>query len=162
MHLRRPSAALLLVVSVLLAGLLGGCGGGGDQSGSGGSQGGDEEQQGEAQQGEAQQGEAQQGGGEQGQAAQGDPPEAKIALGRVVAVVPDRRKIILRPSAEVQGGERMIFKVKDEAEISLNDQPAEMDGVQEGQQAQIEYIVVNEQNRARRVELIAEGEGTGG
>jgi hypothetical protein len=161
MHLRRPSAALLLIVCVLLAGLLWGCGGGGDQSGSG-SQGGDEEQQGEAQQGEAQQGEAQQGGGEQGQAAQGGPPEAKIALGRVIAVVPDRRKIILRPSAEVQGGERMIFKVRDDAEISLNDQPAEMDGVQEGQQAQIEYIVVNEQNRARRVQLIAEGEGSGG
>ena len=156
MHLRSSSAALLLVVSVLLAGLLWGCGGGGDQSGSGGSQGGDENQQGEAQQGEAQQ-----GGGEQGQAAQGDPPEAKIALGRVIAVVPDRRKIILRPSAEVQGGERMVFKVRDDAEISLNDQPAEMDGVQEGQQAQIEYIVVDEQNRARRVELIAEGEGTG-
>ena len=156
MHLRRPSAALLLVVSVLLAGLLGGCGSGGDQSGSGGSQGGNGEEGGAAQ------GEAQQGGGEQGQAAQGDPPEAKIALGRVVAVVPDRRKIILRPSAEVQGGERMIFKVRDDAEISLNDQPAEMDVVQEGQQAQIEYITVNEQNRARRVELIAEGEGTGG
>ena len=156
MHLRRPSAALLLVVTVLLAGLLWGCGGGGNQSGSG-SQGGDEEQQGEAQQGEAQQ-----GGGEQGQAAQGGPPEAKIALGEVVAVAPDKRKIFLRPSTEVQGGERMAFKVKDNAEISLNDQPAEMDGVQEGQQAQIEYIVVNEQNRARRVELIGEGEGTGG
>jgi hypothetical protein len=149
MHLSRPSAALLLLVSVLLAGLLVGCGGGGDQSGSGGSQGGNEEQGGAAQ-----------GEGEQGGAAQGDPPEVKIALGRVIAVVPDRRKIILRPSAEIQG-ERMIFKVRDDAEISLNDQPAEMDGVREGQQAQIEYIVVNEQNRARRVELIAEGEGTG-
>ena len=156
MHLRRPPAAFFFIVSVLLAGLLVGCGGG-DQSGSGGSQGGDGQQQGEAQQGEAQQG----GAGEQGQAAQGDPPEVKIALGRVIAVVPDRRKIILRPSTEIQGGERMIFKVRDDAEISLNDQPAEMDGAQEGQQAQIEYIVVNEQNRARRVELIDEGEGTG-
>jgi hypothetical protein len=129
----------------LLGGLLLGCGGA-DQSGSDGSQGGDGQQQGQAQQGEAQ---------------QGDPPEVKIALGRVIAVVPDRRKIILRPSAEAQGGERMIFKVRDDAEISLNDQPAQMDGVQEGQQAQIEYIVVNEQNRARSVELISEGEGTG-
>jgi hypothetical protein len=155
MHLSRPSAALLLLVSALLAGLLVGCGGGGDQSGSGGSQGGNEEQGGAAQ------GEGEQGGdGEQGGAAQGDPPEVKIALGRVIAVVPDRRKIILRPSAEIQG-ERMIFKVRDDAEISLNDQPAEMNAVREGQQAQIEYIVVNEQNRARRVELIAEGEGTG-
>jgi len=145
MHLRRPSAAVFFVVSVLLAALLVGCGGG-DQSGSDGSQGGDGQQQGQAQQGEAQ---------------QGDPPEVKIALGRVIAVVPDRRKIILRPSAEAQGGERMIFKVRDDAEISLNDQPAQMDGVQEGQQAQIEYIVVNEQNRARSVELISEGEGTG-
>jgi hypothetical protein len=150
MHLSRPSAALLLLVSVLLAGLLVGCGGGGDQSGSGGSQGGNEEQGGAAQ-----------GEGEQGGAAQGDPPEVKIALGRVIAVVPDRRKIILRPSAEIQG-ERMIFKVRDDAEISLNDQPAEMDGVREGQQAQIEYIVVNEQNRARVVGLISSGEGTGG
>jgi hypothetical protein len=156
MHLRRPPAAFFFIVSVLLAGLLVGCGGG-DQSGSGGSQGGDGQQQGQAQQGEAQQG----GAGEQGQAAQGDPPEVKIALGRVIAVVPDRRKIILRPSAEAQGGERMIFKVRDDAEISLDDQPAEMDGVQEGQQAQIEYIVVNEQNRARGVELISEGERTG-
>ncbi len=151
MQLRRPSAAFFCVVSVLLAGLLVGCGGGGDQSGSGGSQGGDGQQQGQAQQGEEQQGEAQ----------QGDPPEVKIALGRVIAVVPDRRKIILRPSAEVQGGERMIFKVRDDAEITLNDQPAQMDTVQEGQQAQIEYIVVNEQNRARSVELISEDEGTG-
>ena len=156
MHLRGLSAALLLVVSVLLAGLLVGCGGAGDQSGSGGSQGGNGEQEGAAQ------GEGEQGSdGEQREAAQGDPPEVKIALGRVIAVVPDRRKIILRPSAEIQGGERMIFKVRDDAEISLNDQPAEMDGVQEGQQAQIEYIVVNEQNRARRVELIAEDEETG-
>jgi len=145
MHLRRPPAAFFFVVSVLLAGLLVGCGGG-DQSGGGGSQGGDGQQQGQAQQGEAQ---------------QGDAPEVKIALGRVIAVVPDRRKIILRPSAEAQGGERMIFKVRDDAEISLNDQPAQMDSAQEGQQAQIEYIVVNELNRARRVELISEGEGTG-
>ena len=145
MHLRRPPAAFFFVVSVLLAGLLVGCGGG-DQSGGGGSQGGDGQQQGQAQQGEARQGEA---------------PEVKIALGRVIAVVPDRRKIILRPSAEIQGGERMIFKVRDDAEIALNDQSAEMDAAQEGQQAQIEYIVVNEQNRARRVELIAEDEETG-
>ena len=157
MCLRSPSAAFFFVVLVLLAGLLVGCGGGEDQSGSGGSQDGDGEQQGEAAQGEGEQA----GTGEQGEAAQGDAPEVKIALGRVIAAVPDRRKIILRPSAEVQGGERMVFKVRDEAEITLNDQPAQMDGVQEGQQAQIEYIVVNEQNRARRVELIAEGEGTG-
>jgi hypothetical protein len=150
MHLRRPPAAVFFVVSVLLAGLLVGCGGG-DQSGGSGSQGGDGQQQGQAQQGEAQQGEAQ----------QGDPPEVKIALGRVINVIPDRRKVILQPSAEAQGGERMIFKVNEGAEIVLNNEPAEMADVAEGQQAQIEYLVVKEQNRARLVELISEGEGTG-
>jgi ABC-type Fe3+-hydroxamate transport system substrate-binding protein len=145
MHLRGPSAALFFIASILLAGLLAGCGGGGDQAGNGGSQGGE---------------------GEQGQAAQGEGTQAnalqfKIALGTVVSVKPDRRKIVLRPSTEQQG-DRLIFKVVDDAQITLNDQPAEMADVQDGQQAQIEYITVNEQNKARIVELINSGEGTGG
>jgi hypothetical protein len=37
-----------------------------------------------------------------------------------------------------------------------------MADVQEGQQAQITYVVTNEQNRARVVELISNGEETGG
>jgi hypothetical protein len=143
MHLRGPTAALSFIVSILLAGLLAGCAGGGDQAGNGGG-----------------------GDGEQGQAAQGEgtqanAPQFKIALGEVIAVKPDRRKIILRPSAEAQG-DRLVFKVIDDAEITLDDQPAEMADVQEGQQAQIEYIAFNEQNRARIVELISSGEGTGG
>jgi hypothetical protein len=145
MHLRGPSAALIFIASILLAGLLAGCAGGGDQAGNGGSQGGE---------------------GEQGQAAQGEGtqanvPQFKIALGTIVSVKPDRRKIVLRPSTEQQG-DRLIFKVVDAAQITLNDQQAEMADVQEGQQAQIEYITVNEQNRARFVELINSGEGTGG
>jgi ABC-type Fe3+-hydroxamate transport system substrate-binding protein len=145
MHLRGPSAALFFIASILLAGLLAGCAGGGDQAGNGGSQGGE---------------------GEQGQAAQGEGTQAnalqfKIALGTVVSVKPDRRKIVLRPSTEQQG-DRLIFKVVDDAQITLNDQPAEMADVQDGQQAQIEYITVNEQNKARIVELINSGEGTGG
>jgi hypothetical protein len=145
MHLRGPSAALFFIASILLAGLLAGFGGGGDQAGNGGSQGGE---------------------GEQGQAAQGEGTQAnalqfKIALGTVVSVKPDRRKIVLRPSTEQQG-DRLIFKVVDDAQITLNDQPVEMADVQDGQQAQIEYITVNEQNKARIVELINSGEGTGG
>jgi hypothetical protein len=141
MHLRRQSAALLFI---LFAALLAGCAGGGDQAGNGGAQ----------------------GGGEQGQAAQGEGPQAnapqpKIALGRVIAVKPDRRKIVLRPSTEQQGN-RLVFKVIDDAQISLDDQQAEMADVQEGQQAQIQYVTVNEQNRARVVQLISSGEGTGG
>jgi len=141
MHLRGPSAALFFIVPILLATfLLTGCGGGEDQSGQSGSQGGD---------------------GEQGEAAQGEAPQAKIALGRVISVKPDRRKIILRPSTEQQG-DRLTFKVIDGAQISLNDEQAEMADVQEGQQAQITYVVVDEQNRARVVQLISDGEETGG
>jgi hypothetical protein len=141
MHLRGPSAALYFIVSISLAGgLLAGCAGGGDQAGN--------------------------GGGEQGQAAQGErtqasPPQLKIALGKVVNVKPDRRKIVLRPSTEQQG-DRLVFKVIDDARITLNDQQAEMADVREGQQARIDYVTVNEQNRARVVELISSGEETGG
>ena len=72
----------------------------------------------------------------------------------------DRRKIVLRPSTEQQG-DRLVFKVVDDAQITLNDQQAEMADVQEGLQAQIEYVTVNEQNKARVVELINSGEDTG-
>src|ERR671916_2371306 len=134
MHLRGPSAALFFIAFILLAGLLASCAGGGDQAGNGGSQGGE---------------------GEQGQAAQGEGTQAnalqfKIALGTIVAVKPDRKKIVLRPSTEQQG-DRLTFKVVDDAQITLDDQQAEMADVQEGQQAQITYVVVNEQNRARVV-----------
>ena len=145
MHLRGPSAALLLIASILLAGLLAGCAGGGDQAGNGGSQG-----------GEGEQGQAAQGEGDQANA-----PVSKIALGRVIAVKTDRRKIILRPSTEQQG-DRLTFKVVDDAQITLDDQQAELADAQEGQQAQVTYVVVNEQNRARVVALISGDEGTGG
>jgi ABC-type Fe3+-hydroxamate transport system substrate-binding protein len=145
MHLRGLSAALFFIASILLAGLLTGCAGGGDQANNGGAQGGE---------------------GEQGQAAQGEGTQAnalqfKIALGTIVAVKPDRRKIVLRPSTEQQG-DRLIFKVVDDAVITLDDKPVEIADVQEGQQAQIEYTTVNEQNKARVVELINSGEDTGG
>jgi hypothetical protein len=141
MHLRGTPAALFFIVSILLAGLLPGCVGGGDQA-NGGSQGGE------------------QGQAAQGEGAQANAPQVKIALGKVIAVKPDRRKIILRPSTQEQG-DRLIFKVIDDAQITLDDQQAEIADVQEGQQAQIEYLAVNEQNKARVVELIS-NEGTGG
>ena len=141
MHLRGPSAALFFIASIVLAGLLAGCAGGGDQAKNSRTQTADGEQQGEA--------------------TQADAPVPKIALGTVISVKPDRRKIILRPSTEQQG-DRLIFKVVDGAQITLDDQQAEMADVQEGQQAQIQYISFNEQNRARVVGLISSGEGTGG
>jgi hypothetical protein len=148
MLLRERSAALFFVASILLAGLIAGCAG--DQAGDGGSQG--TEEQGKAAQGKATQGEA----------TQAKAPQLKVALGKVKAVKPDRRKIILKPSTEQQG-DRLVFKVVDNAQIQLDNQPAEMADVQKGQRAQIEYVVVNEQNKARTVELISSGgEGTGG
>ena len=141
MHLRGPSATLLVIASIVLAGLLVGCAGGGDQAKNSESQTADGEQQGEA--------------------TQADAPVPKIALGTVISVKPDRRKIILRPSTEQQG-DRLIFKVVDGAQITLDDQQAEMADVQEGQQAQIQYTSFNEQNRARVVGLISSGEGTSG
>jgi ABC-type Fe3+-hydroxamate transport system substrate-binding protein len=143
MHLRGPSAALFLIATILLAGLLAGCAGGGDQAQNGGSQ----------------------GGGEQKQTAQdkenqAEAPQIKTALGTIVSVKPDRRKIILRPSTEHQG-DRLVFKVVDDAQITLDDKPAEMADVQERQQAQIQYVTVNEQNKARIVGLISSGEGSG-
>ena len=142
MHLRGPSAALFFIASILLAAFLAGCAGGGDQAENGGSQGGEGEQT-------------------QGEGAQANAPQLKIALGTIVSVKPDRRKIVLRPSTEQQG-DRLVFKIVDDAQITLNDQQAEMADVQEGQQAQVEYLTVNEQNRARVVELINSGEETGG
>ena len=144
---------LFLAVLVLLAGLLAGCGGG-DQAENGSQNDSPDRAQ---KQGAKNQEEA-----PNRQGAQNRAPQVKVALGTIISAKLDRRKIILRPSTEVQGGERMIFKVRDDAEISLNNQPAEMADVKEGQQAQIEYVVRNERNRARAVALISNGGGNGG
>jgi hypothetical protein len=150
-RLRGLPAALFFIVPVLLVALiLAGCGRGGDQSENGGSQGGNGS------------GGEKQGKAPQGSAPRGHAPQAKVALGTIISANPDGRRIILRPSVELQGGKRMVFKVKDDADISLNDQPAGMADVKQGHQAQIEYIVRNETNRARAVALISSGEGTGG
>jgi hypothetical protein len=79
-------------------------------------------------------------------------------------VVPDRRKIILRPSTEVQG-DQLIFKVNNNAKITLDNKPAQITDVKEGQQAQIQYVVNDQahiQKRARSVALISSGEGASG
>jgi hypothetical protein len=125
--------------------LLAGCGGGGDQSGNGGG----------GQQNDEQ---AQKGGEEQGgKAANQGAPQMKIALGTIESVQPDRRRVVLKPSTEVQGGEQMTFNVRKNAEISVNDQEAEMADIEAGQQAQIQYVTRNEVNRARAVQVVGGG-----
>lgn len=147
MRTRIPAATLFSIVLVLLLGFLAGCGG--DQSGSGESQGGD------------QQGGDQQGGGEQGNkqgggAADEGPSQAKVSLGTIESVEPDERKLVLKPSFEAQGGDKITFNVRKNAEIQVKDQPAELSEIQSGQQAQVEYVTKNDVNRAVSVQVVGD------
>ncbi|MFL5991301.1 MAG: hypothetical protein ACJ73W_04820 [Rubrobacteraceae bacterium] len=147
MRTRIPAATLFSIVLVLLLGFLAGCGG--DQSGSGESQGG------------GQQGGGEQGGGEQGakqgsKAADEGPSQAKVSLGTIESVQPDKRKLVLKPSFEAQGGDQITFNVRKNAEIQVKDQPAELSELQSGQQAQVEYVTKNDVNRAVSVQVVGD------
>jgi hypothetical protein len=143
---RAPAATLFSIVLVLLLGFLAGCGG--DQSGSG-----DESQGGE--QGGGEQGGGEQAGGQQGgEATDEGPTQAKVALGNIESVQPDKRKLVLKPSFEAQGGEQITFNVRKNAEIQVNDQAAELSELQQGQQAQVEYVTRKEVNRAVAVQVV--------
>ena len=136
MRLRETSAVALilpLVLSFMLAGLLAGCGGSsGGQSGGG-------QQQGKA-------------GGE---AAKKKPLPSKIAVGTVRAYKDDKRRLSLRPAAKAQGQKPLGFKVRKNAQVTLDGKQAELKDIQEGQQAQIRYVVKNEINRAIIVQLFS-------
>ncbi len=140
---KRSSTTLLLLAVVLLLGLLAGCGGDGG-SGDGAQQGSPDE--GKKQEAKRQGDGAAMGGG-----------KSKIALGTIITAEPDRSVLILRPTTEVQGGKRMLFKVRDNAEISVNNRPAELTDVKKGQDAQIYYVFRNEKNRAVEVKVIGGG-----
>ena len=133
---------LIVPLLALLTALLAGCGGGGEAGGS------------------------QEGG--QGQDQQQEPEkearETRIAVGNVVAVRPDRRRMVVQPSRQAEGTEKVPLKVRKTAEITLGGEKAEMGDVAEGQQAQAEYVVKNDVNRAVSVQLFEaeeqQGEGT--
>jgi hypothetical protein len=127
--LSRPRFIVPLLA--LLAALLAGCGGG-EQSGGSQEDGGQDQQQQESKK-EAQ--------------------ESKIAVGNVVAVQPDRRRMVVQPSQQAEGTEKVPINVRKTAEITLGGEKAEMGDVAEGQQAQAEYIVKNDVNRAVSVQL---------
>ena len=132
MRLRETSAVSLilpLLLSILLAGLLAGCGSG-DQSG-----GGQQEKQG-------------------GKAAKQKRLSGKIAIGTVRAYKDDRRRLSLRPAA-VQGEKPLGFKVRKKAQVTLDGKQAELGDIEEGQQAQIRYVVENKVNRAIIVQLFS-------
>jgi hypothetical protein len=132
-RLRETSAVSLilpLTLSLLLAGLLAGCGSG-DQSG-----GGQQEKQG-------------------GEAAKQKRLSGKIAIGRVRAYKDDRRRLSLRPAARKQDDKPLGFKVRKHAQVTLDGEKAALGDIQEGQQAQVRYIVKNEVNRATIVQLFS-------
>ena len=135
MRLRETSAVSLilpLVLSLLLAGLLAGCGSG-DQSGGG-------------------QKEKQEAGGK---AAKQKRLSGKVAIGTVRAYKDDKRRLSLRPAAKKQDDKPLGFKVRKHAQVTLDGEEAELGDIEEGQQAQIRYIVKNEVNRATIVQLFS-------
>ncbi len=132
------------LLALLSAALLAACGGGGQTEGSGDGGGGQDQQQQEQSKKEAQ--------------------ETKIAVGNVIAVQPERRRMVVQPSQQAEGAEKVPLNVRKTAEITLGDQKAEMGDIAEGQQAQAEYVVKNDVNRAVSVQLFEaeeqQGEGT--
>lgn len=147
MHPRRPSTTLFLAGAILFAGLLVGCGGEG-QSANGsqdGESGGTKQQGGEAAKKEG------------NQAVKKARPRARIALGTVRSVNPESRELTLEPSAPAQGKGPVPFKIAKNATVTLDDKETELAQAEEGQPAQITYIVKNEVNVARQVALISGG-----
>jgi hypothetical protein len=121
------SMILPLVLSLLLVALLAGCGGS-DQSG---------------------------GGQQKGKAAKKEKLSRKVAIGTVRAYKDDRRRLSLRPASEAQGDKPLGFKVRKNAQITLDGEQAEPGDIEEGQQAQIRYVVKNDVNRAIIVQLFS-------
>ncbi len=99
------------------------------------------------------------GSGSQGDgAAKKEAPQTKIAIGTIKTVKPDKRRVVLRPNKQVQGSEKIAFNVRKNAKIDLDGKNVEMGDISEDQQAQIEYVVKNDVNRALKVHLFKASE----
>jgi hypothetical protein len=125
------SRILTLVLSLLLVGLLAGCGGS-DQSGG-----------------------SQQEGKAGGEPAKKEKLARKVAIGTVRAYKDDKRRLSLRPASEAQGDKPLGFKVRKKAQVTLDGDQADLEDIEEGQQAQIRYVVKNHVNRAIIVQLFS-------
>ena len=79
----------------------------------------------------------------------------KIAIGTVRAYKDDKRRLSLRPASEAQGKKPLGFKVRKNAQVTLDGDQAELGDIEEGQQAQIRYVVKNDVNRAIIVQLFS-------
>jgi hypothetical protein len=151
-HPRASQTAFFIVVIVLLAGLLAGCGGGGE-SGGGSQDGGSEQQSGDGGS-EQQKGDSggSEGGSEEGAASQ----QVKIALGTIGSVTPEKNRFTLEPSTEEQGEKPIPFKVRKSTQITVAGEQAEIGALEEGAQANVNYITIEGKNRARSVEVIGQ------
>jgi hypothetical protein len=152
MHPRNFSTALFLAMTVLIVGLLAGCGGG-DQSGSGSQQGDGKG----AKQG--QNAPEKQNGGASKQKA-GNKPAKKILFGTVTFVNSKTEGFSVKPTIKAQGKKPVVFRLAQQSRITLAGKEAKLDDMEKGQQAQVEYVVRNDRNRARVVRLFEGGGNT--
>jgi hypothetical protein len=67
----------------------------------------------------------------------------------------DKRRLSLRPAAKKQEDKPLGFKVRKHAQVTLDGEKAGLGDIEEGQQAQIRYVVKNEVNRATIVQLFS-------
>ncbi len=132
---RLRSALPFFALTLLMAGLLAGCGGGGEQSGN------------------PQNGGGEQAGGAEQKPSKKDARETKIGIGNVVSVKPDKRRMVVLPSQKAEDAEKLTVNVRKNAEITLGGKKAELGDAEKGQQAQVEYVVKNDVNRAISVQL---------
>ncbi len=149
MHPRGLSTALFLAMTVLLVGLLAGCGGG-DQGGSGSQQDGGKQAKQDQNAPEKQNGGASKQKG-------GDEPAKKILFGKVTFVNPKTEGFSVHPTLKAQGKKPVVFRLAQQTKITLAGKEAKLDDMEKGMQAQVEYVVRNDRNRARAVRLFAGG-----
>ena len=152
MHPRGLSTALFLAMTVLIAGLLAGCGGG-DQSGSGSQQDGGKGAN------QDQNAPEKQNGGASKQKARKEPTK-KILFGSVTFVNTKTEGFSVKPTLKAQGKKPVVFRLAQQTRITLAGKEAKLDDMEKGQQAQVEYVVRNDRNRARVVRLFEGGGNT--
>jgi hypothetical protein len=157
MHPRGFSTALILAMTVLIVGLLAGCGGA-DQSGSGsqqdGGKGANQDQNAPDKQ-DQNEPEKQNGGASKQKAENG--PAKKILFGTVTFVNSKTEGFSVKPTIKAQGKKPVIFRLAQQTNITLGGKEAKLDDMEKGQQAQVEYVVRNDRNRARVVRLFEGG-----
>ncbi|CAN5555169.1 hypothetical protein BH24ACT22_BH24ACT22_10400 [soil metagenome] len=148
MHYGRLSKILLLVCFTLFLGLITSCGESdqGSENDNSGNNSGTSQDVGRASKEQGGATSLEPAGGTTGQA-EGAPQEIKIALGDIVSVDTEKRRLMLKPVE----GERQVFKVMPNATVAIDDSPAELSDLEKGQQAQLRYIVRKDLGRAREV-----------